>query len=279
MTPHSTSPEKNRRFWFLVVILAVLAAVFVATGVGFGPWSEESPDLGDAPGPPGERWTNSVGMAFVLIPSGSFSMGSAAEDAESHEKPLHTVTISRPFYLAATELTQAQWKAVTGGKPSAFDGESLPVEQVSWFEVKDFLRKLNAREKTNRYRLPTEAEWEYACRAGTAGPRYGELDAIAWCDPNSGGMPHPVGLKQANAWGLYDMLGNVYEWCEDWKGSYPGGSVTDPMGPSDGPGRVVRGGSWLVHENRTRSYFRDHLTPDSRRSDVGFRVVAVPPVP
>jgi len=238
-----------------------------------------SPAGREASGPKCRRWTNSIGMNFVPVPSGTFTMGSSSSDADSHEKPSHTVTISRSFFMAMTEVTQVQWSAVMGANPSRFHGDDLPVEQVSWTDANEFIRKLNAREETTRYRLPTEAEWEYACRAGTTGDWYGDLDSVAWYGPNGGGRTHPVGQKQANDWGLYDMLGNVYEWCEDWKDAYPSGHVTDPRGPSSGSFRVVRGGSWLIHANRARSYFRDFLGPDDRRDDVGFRVVAVVSTP
>ena len=227
--------------------------------------------------PTGERWVNSIGMIFVRIPSGTFTMGSRATDAESHERPLHTVTISRPFFMAVTEVTRSQWQAVMGASPSRFRGDDLPVEQVSWFDAQEFIRTLNLREATTRYRLPTEAEWEHACRAGTSGDAQGDLADIAWYEPTSGGQAHPVARKQANSWGLYDMLGNVYEWSEDWKGPYPDVAVTDPLGPSEGPGRVVRGGSWLVHANRVRCWFRDVLPPDERRDDAGLRIVADAP--
>ena len=260
----------------LILLVAVTAAVT----------AEQPEDASGGPsgglqaqGPTGDRWTNSIGIDFVPIPSGAFTMGSTALDAELHERPAHSVTISRTFYVATTEVTQLQWEAVMGGNPSRFRGDDLPVEQVSWFDAQDFIRVLNEKEGTSRYRLPTEAEWEYACRAGTSGDAYGDLSDIAWYEPTSGGRTHPVSQKQANSWGLYDMLGNVYEWCEDWKGPYPSGDVTDPRGPSEGPGRVIRGGSWLVHANRVRSWFRDVLLPDERRDDVGFRVVAAAGAP
>jgi formylglycine-generating enzyme required for sulfatase activity len=229
--------------------------------------------------PAGERWVNSIGMTFIRVPAGTFTMGSSATDAESHERPLHTVTISRPFFMAATEVTQSQWQAVMGSHPSRFQGDDHPVEQVSWVDVQEFIRKLSTQERTTGYRLPTEAEWEYACRTGATGDDDGELGSTAWYDPNADGSTHPVAQKQANAWGLFDMLGNVYEWCEDWKGPYPRGEVTDPQGPSEGPGRVIRGGSWMIHANRARADFRDFLAPDDRRDDVGFRIVAVARAP
>jgi len=235
--------------------------------------------VADAGDPRGQLWTNCIGMRFVRIPSGTFTMGSGSEEAGELDGPSHTVSISRPFYLAMTEVTQAQWRAVFGVNPSRFRGEERPVERVSWHDAREFVRKLSARDGTTEYRLPTEAEWEYACRAGVAGDRNDDLASVAWFSPGSGGRTHRVARKRSNPWGLYDMLGNVYEWCEDWKGRYPSGEVTDPRGPSDGSFRVVRGGSWLVHANRTRSHFRDFLSPDCRRDDVGLRVVAVGPTP
>jgi len=257
-----------------VLVSIVVVAATVAMGRQETPLDVPTVEP-EAQVPTSERWTNSIGMTFVRIPAGAFTMGSSAADAESHERPLHTVTISRPFFMAATEVTQSQWKAVIGSNPSRFRGDDFPVEQVSWIDAQEFIRKLNDKEATTRYRLPTEAEWEYACRAGATGDTNAGLGTIAWYDPNSGGSTHPVGRKQANAWGLFDMLGNVYEWCEDWKGTYPSGAVIEPRGPSEGPGRVIRGGSWMIHANRARAEFRDFLAPDDRRDDVGFRIVAV----
>jgi formylglycine-generating enzyme required for sulfatase activity len=266
-----------RRGVLVLIGLGLVAAISVVDheGMSFDVPAVEP----EAQVPTGERWVNSVGMTFVRIPSGTFTMGSRATDAESHERPLHTVTISRPFYLATTEVTQSQWKAVMGSNPSRLQADDLPVEQVSWVDAQEFIQKLSTQEGTTSYRLPTEAEWEYACRAGATGDDGGDRGSTAWYGPNSGGSAHPVAQKQANAWGLFDMLGNVYEWCEDWKGPYPGGEVTDPHGPSEGPGRVIRGGSWLVHANRTRPHFRDFLAPDERRDDVGFRIVAAARAP
>lgn len=213
-------------------------------------------------------------MTFVELPAGTFTMGSNSTEAAGHEKPVHAVTLSRPFSMAATEVTQEQWTAVMEANPSRFEGDDLPVERVSWIDAREFVRRLNAIEHTTRYRLPTEAEWEYACRAGGTWDEQGDLGSAAWYAGNSGGATHPVAGKAANAWGLFDMLGNVYEWCEDWKGNYPGEHVVDPRGPATGFGRVIRSGSWQVHANRTRTDFRDALAPEERRDDVGFRVVA-----
>jgi len=176
--------------------------------------------------------------------------------------------------MATTEVTQAQWKALMGSNPSNFRGNELPLERVSWDDAKEFIRRLNENEGTTRYHLPTEAEWEYACRAESPMDRHGHMSASGWFDPNSGNKAHPVRQKQPNAWGLYDMLGNVYEWCEDWKDEYPSGNVTNPRGPSSGLSRVARGGSWFVHANRSRAFFRDGFNPEHRCHDGGFRVTA-----
>jgi formylglycine-generating enzyme required for sulfatase activity len=181
---------------------------------------------------------------FVNIPAGEFLMGSSNGDRD--ERPAHRVRISRGFEMGKYEVTQAQWEAVMGSNSSHFKGPNLPVENVSWDEVQDFIQRLNGLSQRYTFRLPTEAEWEYACRAGTTGDYAGSLDAMAWYGANSGNRTHPVGQKQPNAWGLYDMHGNVWEWCQDWYGSnyYEQSPGTDPQGPSSGSGRVVRGGSW-----------------------------------
>ena len=212
-------------------------------------------------------------MEFVRIPEGEFLMGSDSIGASNNEQPVTRVRISRGFYLGKYEVTQAEWQAVMGSNPSGFDecGPTCPVEQVSWDAVQEFVRKLNAREGGNRYRLPTEAEWEYAARAGTSGDRYGNLDAIAWCGDNSGGRTHPVGRKAPNAFGLHDMLGNVNEWVEDWYGDYPGGAVTDPRGPATGSRRVLRGG--CCFPIRCRASFRHGSSPGFRYHGLGFRLL------
>ena len=227
-----------------------------------------------------KTWTNSISMEFVLIPAGTFMMGSLDSDTEANEneKPAHRVTISQPFYLGKYPVTQAQWKAVMGGNPSHFSGlfrrkPNHPVENVSWDDVQAFMRKLNEREGGGDYRLPTEAQWEYACRAGTETPRYHQdIDAIAWYTVNSSGQTHPVGQKLPNAWGLYDMLGNVYEWCHDGRQTYTSTSVIDPIGPTDaGARRVDRGGSGGDDARHVRAAFRDGGVPGLRYGYLGFR--------
>ena len=222
-----------------------------------------------------------VDLELVWIPPGEFMMGSPSDEwgRDSVEHPQHTVRITRGFWLGKYEVTQAQWQSVIGSNPSHFKGDgSLPVEQVSWDDCQEFLRKPNARVKGGRFRLPTEAEWEYACRAGTStrfgfGDSDGDLGDYAWYGDNSGSKTHRVGEKKPNAWGLHDMHGNVCEWCEDWYGDYPSGTVTDPTGPSSGSYRVNRGGSWINYPRYCRSARRNRLTPEDRDGTLGFRVV------
>lgn len=212
---------------------------------------------------------------LVRIPADSFTMGST--NGDSDEKPAHQVTIGQSFYMGKYEVTQAQWQAVMGSNPSEFKGDNLPVENVSWNDAQEFIGKLNARNVGYVYRLPSEAEWEYACRAGTSGDYAGNLDAMAWYDGNSNSTTHPVGSKQPNSFGLFDMHGNVYEWCEDWNhGSYAGAPTDGSAWLSGGEqkSRVLRGGSWGSLATRLRSAYRYYFAPDTRGSNIGFRVVA-----
>ena len=197
------------------------------------------------------------GMEFVWVPAGEFQMGSTRETFVP-EGPVTQVRISRGFWMGQHEVTQAQWQEVKGTNPSGISecGRSCPVEQMSWNDAQEFIGRMNAHAGGNRYRLPTEAEWEYAARAGTTGDRYGNLDAIAWYRDNSGPSSKPVGQKAPNAWGLHDMLGNVHEWVADWYGDYPGGTVTDPQGPVSGSYRVFRGGSWSDDADEIRASYR-----------------------
>ena len=221
------------------------------------------------------------GIPVRWIPPGSFVMGSpGSEEGRDSDETQHEVVLSQGFFMAETECTQGQWELVMGSNPSNFKGTDRPVEQVSWYEAVEYCRKLTAKQCTEgilpegwEWRLPTEAQWEYAARAGTTGPRYGELDAIGWWDGNSGRQTHPVSQKAANAWGLHDMMGNVWEWCSDWSGDYSTGSVTDPTGPSSGSRRVSRGGSWNYFARSARSASRFRFGPGLRYRyyGLGFR--------
>ena len=204
----------------------------------------------------GLSYVNGVGIEFVLIPAGTFMMG-IDEDPENpllyfEETPRHKVTITKPFYLGKYEVTQEQWKAVMGTSPSGFQGAANPVEQVSWDDIQVFIARLNHHEGHDRYRLPTEAEWEYAARAGSTGAYSfgddeGKLGRYAWYGKNSDGRTHPVGQKEPNAWGLYDMHGNVLEWVQDLYGYYSKSPAVDPKGPAVDPNesmRRYRGCSW-----------------------------------
>jgi formylglycine-generating enzyme required for sulfatase activity len=235
-----------------------------------------------------ETVTNSIGMEFVSIPAGSFMMGTdenlayAAKD----ETPRHKVTISQPFYLGKYEVTQKEWEAVMDDNPCKLKGENNPVETVSYREVLRFIERLNQKEGTDKYRLPTEAEWEYAARAGTTsafffGDDVGSLKRYAWYDRNSEGKTHPVGQKEPNPWGLYDMHGNVGEWVQDWydKNYYAQSLASDPRGPSGGSGRVVRGGGWDISDEYLRSAFRNYYSPELRNRSLGFRLAFTPDHP
>jgi formylglycine-generating enzyme required for sulfatase activity len=223
-------------------------------------------------------------------------MGSPASEAgrSSDEGPQTEVTISRGFWLGIFTVTQEEWKAVAedaiglNAEPSYFRGSRLPVEQVSWDDCQQWLRELNTLEAAGhrlppgfQYRLPTEAEWEFACRAGTStrfhcGDGDDQLGDYAWYSGNSRSQIHSVGEKKANPWGFYDMHGNVWEWCEDRYGLLPGGSVTDPRGPAFGVNRVFRGGSWGVAATRCRSAYRVWNKPGYRDYTLGFRIALVP---
>lgn len=202
--------------------------------------------------------TNSIGRRFMLVPAGEFEMG--ANDGHSDERPVHRVQISRPFYLGKHPVTQAEWEAVVGENPSYFKGVG-PVEQVVWEDAQEFVRRLNEKEPGLGYRLPTEAEWEYAARAGSTaaycfGDEEDQLGEYGWYAQNAGGETHQVGQLKGNSWGLRDMHGNVWEWVQDWYGKYSEQAVTDPSGPVKGTDRVIRGGSWDHGARPCRSAFR-----------------------
>jgi len=258
------------------------------------PAKEEKPGDSDrqASGKAGETRTFTVkGVSFkmVRIPAGEFLMGSPSNepDRDSDEGPQHRVRISRDFWMGQTEVTQGLWKAVMGSNPSRFSncGDDCPVEKVSWDDCQKFIQKLNGMVSGGNFRLPTEAEWEYACRAGTTTP-FNTGPCLNADQANyDGNYPYSgcskgqyrectikVGSFGPNAWGLYDMHGNVWEWCQDLYGDYASGSVTDPEGPSGGSSRVGRGGSWYGGARNCRSANRGSLTPDSRYEPLGFRL-------
>ncbi|RJP83003.1 MAG: formylglycine-generating enzyme family protein [Desulfobacteraceae bacterium] len=234
-----------------------------------------------------QQLTNRYGMTFVLIPPGSFMMGSPAEEYQRAEnEKQHKVTLTKGFYLQTTEVTQEQWKKIMGYDPSKFNGcPNCPVESISWNESRAFIQKLNKMERANPYRLPTEAEWEYACRADTTSPFYvGKYLSTDQANYNGNhpipGSPRginrnrtiPVGSFPANPFGLYDMHGNVYEWCQDWYGEYPAGPVIDPIGPPSGYSRISRGGGMSSYARRCRSANRTKHLPDYVNFYIGLRL-------
>ena len=252
-------------------------------------------------------------MTLVRIEPGSFQMGTTKEQIDQllrlfpdskrewfdDEQPQHPVKITRPFFLGTHPVTQGQYQAIMGSNPSHFKGsDDLPVENVSWLDAVSFCNKMSEKDKRtpfyringtdvadvggNGYRLPSEAEWEYACRAGMAGlfpwgDDIGKQGEHAWFSDNSDSKTHPVGQKCPNAWGLYDMLGNVWEWCADWYDEkyYASSPAADPPGPSEASYRVFRGGSWGDDAGYCRPAYRSRYVPESRISYLGFRVAAV----
>jgi formylglycine-generating enzyme required for sulfatase activity len=229
---------------------------------------------------------------MVLVNGGTFRMGN--HNGESDEKPVHSVTVNS-FYMGITEVTQKEWIAIMGKNPSHFKGDNLPVEQVSWLDAVDFCNKLSQKEgltpayrisgkdvvcdfTANGYRLPTEAEWEYAAGEGKDPAVYdysggSNADSVGWYAGNSNKTTHPVGTKAANSLGLYDMSGNVWEWCWDWNGSYNSESTSNPHGASSGAYRIERGGGWGSEAKYLRSTYRHGLAPSRKGSNLGFRLV------
>jgi sulfatase modifying factor 1 len=242
--------------------------------------------------PPGEQappknFTNSLGMKFVWIPPGTFMMGSPKEEKERFSnETLHKVTLTKGFYMGIHLVTQEQWQAVMGSNPSYFKGErNLPVETVSWEDCQEFIKRLRAKDE-KPYRLPSEAEWEFCCRAGTATPFFFG-DTLSADQANYDGQytygngkkgvyrekTTPVCSFPANAWGLHDMHGNLGQWCQDWCGHFPKEDVVDPQGPEKGESRVLRGGSWDTTPHLCRSAFRRMFEPGTRIiGHFGFRV-------
>ena len=257
--------------------------VFVATAR----WSGDEVDtsftltkadaLGTGPDPP-KNFTNTLGMKFAWIPPGNFLMGSPnAEAGREANETQHQVTLTKGFYMGVYSVTQEEWQGVMGKNPSSYKGEkNLPVDTVSWVDSQEFIKKLGDKDK-KAYRLPTEAEWEFAARAGTRTAYYfgndkSILGQYAWYSENSEKKTHPVGQKKPNQWGLFDMSGNVWQWCEDWHGDYQNKDVVDPQGPEKGSLRVLRGGSWGDDPRSCRSAYRARDEPGNRYGGIGCRV-------
>ena len=245
-----------------------------------------------AANPPGHivvKFSEEIDLEMIHIPPGEFYMGSpaGAKDRQGDEGPVRKVRISQGFYLGKYEVTQEQWEWIMKENPSVFQGyedsHRRPVERVTWEDCRLFIKRLNALGK-GVFRLPTEAEWEYACRAGSTGrfpwgedPSYSGLSDHAWFYSRSEGTSQPVGRKEPNAWGLYDMHGNVWEWVSDWFGPYPGQTQTDPTGPESGEKKVIRGGSWFNEPEALRPANRNAHVPQSRQTNTGLRLVLESP--
>ena len=222
---------------------------------------------------------NGITIDMVKVEAGTFMMGATSEmqNPWDDEKPVREVILTNDYYIGKYEVTQSLWQAVMGTNPSYFKGDNLPVEQVSWDNCLEFISKLNSL-TGRKFRLPTEAEWEYAARGGkkSRGYQYSgsfNISDVAWYNGNSGNKIHPIGMKQANELGVYDMSGNVNEWCQDWYGSYVSSSQTNPLGANSGSFRVCRGGSWYFGTVNCRSSFRSRGNPDTRSRYLGFRLV------
>ncbi len=269
--PRTAAPKLKKKEWWWAIPVVAMVAGLIFWGVRRNslvtgppptpqptpaPIKAQSPAVANPPAGQGMKvgLPGNVTLDLVWIAPGVFNIGSpdSEEGRGGDEGPLTSVTLTKGFWLAKYDVTQGQYEALMGANPSHFKsaGSDAPVEEVSWDDAMAFCQKLTKQERATgnlpagyAYTLPTEAQWEYACRADTTGPYYaGDLNAIAWYNENTGNTTHPVGQKQPNAWGLYDMLGNVWDWCADWYGAYPGGTVTDPAGPSSGSFRVSRGG-------------------------------------
>jgi formylglycine-generating enzyme required for sulfatase activity len=250
----------------------VLAAVGLNCSIPLGHSQRNGNRVGDV-----QMNVGTQELILVRIPAGKFRMGSSA--GEEEERPMHTVTISHDFWMGKYAVTQAQFQAVVGRNPSNWKHPNNPVEQVTWDNVQTFLSKVNAMQNVFKFRLPTEAEWEYACRAGTTAERYGPLKKIAWYGSPFFGRVHPVGQKEPNAFGLYDMLGNASQWCQDWFGPYSAEDQIDPQGPKSGVGRVVRGSVYWSTAQACRAAWRAGYEPGYCYMSLGFRIVAVARMP
>jgi formylglycine-generating enzyme required for sulfatase activity len=266
---------------FFFFVLAATVSPLPSDLVGYVP--DRKPSVEQLPVEP---FTNSIGMKFVWISPGTFRMGSPEEEEVRWRRELaHRVTLTRGFFMGVHTVTQEEWQAIMGNNPSEFkDEKNLPVESVSWNDCQEFIKKLSDREK-KPYRLPTEAEWEYACRAGTTTPFYcGATLSTAQANYNGNHVygtgkqgvhrmkTTPAGSFPANAWGLHDMHGNVFQWCQDWYVDYPSDHLIDPKGPISGARKILRGGSWNDYPHYCRSAYRSVNVPETRGNVIGFRI-------
>ena len=266
-----SKPKSLRRIWVIRAVLFSIPFVLLYIENKFSLLEDEKALTKD-------KIIQNLIDNMVPVEGGTFTMGATSEQGSSFyddEKPAHKVTLSS-FSIGKYEVTQEEWEAVMGSNPSYFKGAKLPVEQVSWDDCQEFIRKLNAL-TGKQFRLPTEAEWEYAARGGNRSRGYkysgsNDVGSVAWYADNSGDTTHPVGQKQANELGLYDMSGNVYEWCQDWWGDYSSSPQTNPTGPSSGSFRVFRGGSWNNYAGYCRVSRRHDDTPGLRGSGLGLRL-------
>ena len=279
--------KSTEKWWIIAAYVAVAAVVGIvcAKFLSVGEDMEQKTERKTESAPQlvaveGSQTFTVNGVKFTMVPveGGTFTMGATSEqgsDAEEDEKPAHKVTLS-DYYIGQTEVTQALWEAVMGSNPSFFEGDNLPVEQVSWNDCQVFIQKLNQL-TGKQFRLPTEAEWEYAARGGRKSQGYkyaggNNIGSVAWYTGNSGIATHPIGTKQANELGIYDMSGNVYEWCSDWYGDYTSSSQSDPQGPSSGSGRVGRGGDYGSSAGYCRVSNRYGILPGCRGDNLGLRL-------
>jgi formylglycine-generating enzyme required for sulfatase activity len=242
----------------LLVLVSIVFATTVPTGVKA--FQSTGAKQGDA------KTNEKDGLRYLWIPPGNFTEGCSAKDAECYgdEKPSRQVTLTKGFWLGETEVTQAAYQRVSGKNPSNFKGPNLPVEQVSWSDANTYCLTIGGR-------LPTEAEWEFAARGGSAQSRYGDVAQIAWYRDNAKGTTHPVGQKQANGYGLHDMLGNVVEWTNDWHTAALSRETTDPKGPGNGEFKVLRGGGWFDDARVIRASYRSRIEVGDRDYNIGFR--------
>jgi formylglycine-generating enzyme required for sulfatase activity len=248
------SREKHRRFWVLLPFaLAAIIVWQVPTASPVSPHAKTKVNRQD-------------GLTYVWIPPGTFQMGCSSDDSDckDNERPAHSVTLTKGIWIGQTPVTQAAYKKVVGSNPSTFKGDPLPVEQISWDDAKAYCEGAGMR-------LPTEAEWEYAARGGSFTARYAPLDQIAWYGGNSSGTTHEAGQKHTNGYGLYDMLGNVYEWVADRYEPYSAAGTVDPKGPTTGQFRVVRGAPWFAVASDVRVSLRYSGQPLYPSYDIGVR--------